>query len=157
KGGGVLDWFFLAMTHWQLGNKDRARACYTAALAWMVRPGGWSVWPAPDDKELRRFRKEAAALLQLPEHLPPIAPKTPRDAVHSWSLIIEDHPKVDWAYSRRGEAYADLKQWDKAIADYSEAIKLNPNSAGLWNQRGLAYGNSGQWEKQIEDVSQAIK
>jgi Flp pilus assembly protein TadD len=33
KGGDSFDWFFLAMAHWQLGEKDRARARYDQAVA----------------------------------------------------------------------------------------------------------------------------
>ena len=50
--------FFLAMTHQQLGNKDKARACYERAVQWMDKNQSRT----PD---LPRFRKEAAAVLGL--------------------------------------------------------------------------------------------
>jgi serine/threonine protein kinase/Flp pilus assembly protein TadD len=50
--------FFLAMAHWQLGRVGEARAWYDKAVAWMEKNG-------PKDKELLRFRAEAAALLGL--------------------------------------------------------------------------------------------
>jgi hypothetical protein len=55
-----LDFFFLAMAHWQLGEKDEARKYYDKAVAWMDKN-------KPDDEELRRFRAEAAALLGVPD------------------------------------------------------------------------------------------
>jgi tetratricopeptide (TPR) repeat protein len=58
KGGDSFDFFFLAMAHWQLGEKDKARAWYDRAVAWMDKNG-------PQDQELKRFRAEAAALLDL--------------------------------------------------------------------------------------------
>jgi hypothetical protein len=60
KGGDSHDWFFLAMTHWQLGAKDKARAWYDRAVQWMDKN-------QPDNEELRRFRAEAAELLGLNE------------------------------------------------------------------------------------------
>jgi superkiller protein 3 len=56
KGGDSSDWFFLAMAHWQLGDKQQARKWYDQAVQWMDKN-------QPEDEELRRFRDEAAQLL----------------------------------------------------------------------------------------------
>jgi serine/threonine protein kinase/Flp pilus assembly protein TadD len=56
KGGDGIDWFFLAMAHWQLGDKLQARSWYDKAIPWMENN-------QPKDEELIRFRTEAAALL----------------------------------------------------------------------------------------------
>jgi tetratricopeptide (TPR) repeat protein len=61
NGGTSTDWFFLAMAHWQLGDKDRARTWYDKAAQWM--DGN-----KPKDPELRRFRAEAAELLGVKEN-----------------------------------------------------------------------------------------
>jgi tetratricopeptide (TPR) repeat protein len=58
KGGDSFDFFFLAMAHWQLGEKDKARAWYDRAVAWMDKN-------SPQNEELKRFRAEATALLGL--------------------------------------------------------------------------------------------
>ena len=50
-------WFFLAMAHRQLGDAAEARRWYDKADAWMEAKGS-------RDEELRRFRAEAAALLE---------------------------------------------------------------------------------------------
>jgi tetratricopeptide (TPR) repeat protein len=47
---------FLAMAHWQLGDKPQARSRYDKAVPWMEKN-------QPKDEELIRFRAEAAALL----------------------------------------------------------------------------------------------
>jgi eukaryotic-like serine/threonine-protein kinase len=57
KGGDGNEWFFLAMAHWRLGEKNKARAWYERATQWMDKN-------QPDNEELRRFRTEAAALLK---------------------------------------------------------------------------------------------
>jgi Flp pilus assembly protein TadD len=38
-------------------------------------------------------------------------------------------------------AYADLKQFEKAVEDYDQAIELNPKDARAFNNRGVVYGN----------------
>jgi serine/threonine protein kinase/Tfp pilus assembly protein PilF len=53
NGGDSIDWFFLAMAHWHLGDKKEARKWYDKAL------GGIN----PYAEDLSRFQTEAAALL----------------------------------------------------------------------------------------------
>jgi serine/threonine protein kinase/Flp pilus assembly protein TadD len=60
RGGDSSDWFFLAMAHWRLGERDKARVWYERAVQWMEKN-------APGHKELSRFRAEAAELLQRKE------------------------------------------------------------------------------------------
>ncbi len=48
--------YFLAMAHWQLGEKEPAHKEYERALEWMERN-------RPKDEELRRFRAEAEELM----------------------------------------------------------------------------------------------
>jgi tetratricopeptide (TPR) repeat protein len=60
KPGNAYDEFFLAMTHWQLGNKAEARKWYDSAVRWMDKNQSGNI-------ELRRFRAEASELLELKE------------------------------------------------------------------------------------------
>lgn len=55
-GADGCDGFFLAMTHWQLGDQAASRKWYDQAVAWMNKN-------QPDNEELGRFRAEAEALL----------------------------------------------------------------------------------------------
>jgi WD40 repeat protein len=52
--------FFLAMAHWQLGDKDEARRWYDQAVEWTDKH-------QPKNEDLRRFRAEAAELMGLNE------------------------------------------------------------------------------------------
>jgi tetratricopeptide (TPR) repeat protein len=56
KGGDSFEFFFLAMAHWQLGDKEKASHWYCKATHWMDQN-------KPQDEELIRFRAEAAVLL----------------------------------------------------------------------------------------------
>ena len=57
-GGDSFQWFFLAMAHWQVGNKEQARKWYDRAVEWADKN-------QPADAQLLRFRAEAAELLGL--------------------------------------------------------------------------------------------
>jgi hypothetical protein len=69
KGGDSNDFFFLAMTHWQLGHPSDAREWFGKGVAWMDQN-------KPGDAELARFRAEAAELLGVLAP-PPRAKRTP--------------------------------------------------------------------------------
>jgi tetratricopeptide (TPR) repeat protein len=56
RKGPIDRWFFLAMAHWRLGEKEKARAWYDQAVRWMDKN-------QPNNEELRRLRAEAANLL----------------------------------------------------------------------------------------------
>ena len=45
---------------------------------------------------------------------------------------------------------------DRAIADYTQAIQLNPKYAPAYYNRGSAWGNKGDFDRAIADYSQAI-
>ncbi len=60
SGGTSVDWFFLAMSLWQLDQKDEAYTWYYKAVDWMEKH-------SPRNKALHRFRNEAAALLRVHE------------------------------------------------------------------------------------------
>lgn len=61
------------------------------------------------------------------------------------------------AYINRGLAYYTLKNFDRAISDYSEAIGLDGESKIAYHNRGLAYKNSGSLDAAISDYSRAIR
>jgi tetratricopeptide (TPR) repeat protein len=62
------------------------------------------------------------------------------------------------AYVRRGDQYSEMKDYDHAIADYTQAIRLKPDYAEAYNNRGLAYSlkSKSEMANAIADYSQAI-
>jgi tetratricopeptide (TPR) repeat protein len=65
--------------------------------------------------------------------------------------------KLAEAYSSRGLAYRLKGEYDRAIQDYGQAIKLNAKSASAYANRGVAYDNKGEYDRAIQDYDQAIK
>jgi len=74
-------------------------------------------------------------------------------------------------YRRRGYSYINKGDYDKAIADLNQAIRLDPKNVDAYINRGIAYLNLGnavpwgevelhkivEYEKAIADFTQAIK
>ena len=47
--------------------------------------------------------------------------------------------------------------YNKAIADYSQAIRLDPNLAPAYRDRGVAYSYSGDYDNALVDFNQALR
>jgi len=61
------------------------------------------------------------------------------------------------AHIGRGNALSGKGQYDLAIWDYGEAIKLDQNSTRAFNDRGVAQQKSGHYDLAIKDFDAAIK
>jgi len=57
----------------------------------------------------------------------------------------------------RGEAHYAKGDYDGAIADFSEAIRLDPKFAIAFSGRGLAYSAKGDHDRAIADFNEAIR
>ena len=52
--------------------------------------------------------------------------------------------KLSQLYNNRGAEYRKKAEYGRAVADSSEAIRLDPNNAPAYAQRGTAYYKAGQ-------------
>jgi tetratricopeptide (TPR) repeat protein len=59
-------------------------------------------------------------------------------------------------YLARGDLYASASNWEAAIADYDQALALNPDYAEAYNNRGYAYYWSYDAARAVEDFNRAI-
>jgi len=59
------------------------------------------------------------------------------------------------AYINRGVSYFHTEEYDKAIGDDTEAIRLNPSDADAYYNRGLAYKSQGKRRKAKADFARA--
>jgi clan AA aspartic protease (TIGR02281 family) len=90
----------------------------------------------------------------------------PDQKIASCSRVITDDaesaPDRAQAYSNRGAAYYDKSEFDRAIADFSEAVKIDANIVApyfalAYSRRGLAAAEKKDYDQAIADYSEAIK
>jgi tetratricopeptide (TPR) repeat protein len=129
NGGRRLGHFavFLAMAHWQRGEKEQARKAFDTAQAWT----GLCYPSELFEDAFPCLWAEAATLLGLPNTRP--APP----ALHPWdrskrpalvALALEAAPEAAMLYRDRGTAHAEAGEWDRAAADFSQYVKRT----GTW-------------------------
>jgi len=56
----------------------------------------------------------------------------------------------------RGNSNYFMKQYDKAVDDWTQAISLNPKLYQAYKNRGTVYSDKGEYDKAIADYNQAI-
>jgi tetratricopeptide (TPR) repeat protein len=57
----------------------------------------------------------------------------------------------------RASAKHDRKDYEGAIADYTQAIRINPNYAEAYNNRGWVRNRAGDFQGAIADLNQVIR
>jgi Flp pilus assembly protein TadD len=71
--------------------------------------------------------------------------------------VIVSGGNLKWAFVSRGNAYFELGRIGDAIADYTEAIRIDPSYGSAVNNRAHAYLTSGDLESALADASRAIQ
>jgi tetratricopeptide (TPR) repeat protein len=61
------------------------------------------------------------------------------------------------SYNLRGSAYYDKGEYDIAIADFNDALKMGSTSGIIYHNRGNAWRGKGEYAKAIDDYSMSIK
>jgi tetratricopeptide (TPR) repeat protein len=131
NGGDSSDWFFLAMVHWQRGEKTLARTWYETA--WL-----WAAVHQPQSVDLARFRTEAATLMGL------------RDA--ETPVKVEDSELVEAL-----DAAVRQIRWDRELASLSRAIEQHPGSPNAWSARANWLLNHGRFAEAEIDYSRLLE
>ena len=67
------------------------------------------------------------------------------------------NPNYAPALNNRGNAYYGKGEFERAIKDYDEAIRMNPKYTAAYDNRGLAYKHKGDSERAIKDFDEAIE
>ncbi|WP_020475296.1 tetratricopeptide repeat protein [Zavarzinella formosa] len=79
-----------------------------------------------------------------------------RDAPDHYTKMLDSDPNNATWYAYRGWANHRLKQSDKALKDYSEAIRIKPLVSAWHNNRGLIYADQKKYDEAIQDYTAAI-
>lgn len=77
------------------------------------------------------------------------------DAVASFTKALELEPDSTAARFQRGNAYVRLEKYGKAIEDYTEVIRRDPQHGKAYHNRALAYWFAGDLVKADEDLKKA--
>lgn len=86
-------------------------------------------------------------------------------AVEDCTEAIRLRPKYAEAYYNRGRGYLGRREFDRAIADFSEAARLDPNMTERCNMklaevylgRGLSNFERGKYDEAIADYTMALQ
>ncbi|MBW4519775.1 MAG: tetratricopeptide repeat protein [Scytolyngbya sp. HA4215-MV1] len=101
----------------------------------------------PFNEKAESFFNQGLDRLQVKNHEGAIA-------AFSESLKIAPDYRV---YLERGKVYAQIGEWQQAIADYTEALMMNPDADSyVHGLRGLAWEKVGNFEAAISDYTQQL-
>jgi hypothetical protein len=78
--------------------------------------------------------------------------------IADFDKIIAHDPQLAVAYFYRGSAYGAKGDRDRAIADFNEAIRLDPNNAQALNGRGYALSrSSAKCSRRLADCNESLR
>jgi tetratricopeptide (TPR) repeat protein len=84
-------------------------------------------------------------------------PPVTKETIPRLDDVVKRYPKDPNAYYRRGQVYAENGDYDHAVADFNEAIRLNPRDPEALNNRCWARAVLGQLPAAIADCSEALR
>ncbi len=109
---------------------------------------------------IEEFEKELRKNGASPVLIEAIRQKSPKPQVISTLkpiLAATPTPPDSAFYRKRGDDYAGKGEYDRAISDYDEAIRLNPQDAVAYYSRGFAYHYKNNQDRAFENYKTAIQ
>ncbi len=79
------------------------------------------------------------------------------NSVDFWSDVIVKYPNSKIAYNNRGYMYNEFGQYDQAIADFNQGIRIDPKFFRLYLNRGLSYQRKKEYESALADYDKSIE
>jgi tetratricopeptide (TPR) repeat protein len=72
-------------------------------------------------------------------------------------FVLKYGPHSAYSHYRRAVGWSEKQEYDKAIADYSEAVRLDPKLADAYEGRGNAWLAKNDYDKAIADHNEAVR
>ncbi len=107
----------------------------------------WGIWLRTDDPVVDPLFQTGMQL---------IAEDKPAAAIEKLNQVIELKPEFAEAWNHRGNAYSDLGEEDRALADYERAIILNPYEFGTLESIGEIWMSRSDYRKAAEYFRRAL-
>jgi tetratricopeptide (TPR) repeat protein len=87
---------------------------------------------------------------------------TPDETIAGCNVVLSQRKRetttsVGHAFYNRGQAYVRKGEHERGIADFSEAIRLDPSDADGFRSRGSAYDDIEKYDLALADYDQALK
>ena len=76
-------------------------------------------------------------------------------AANTETLVSETAKRVEYLIAR-GMEQRQQGEFDRAIADFEEAIELDRENPEAWYNRGLTWGHMGEYKRAINDINRAL-
>ena len=118
-------------------------------------------WGIPEFIRGWRYRKEALAALAAVILLC-LFPVTWmqvgywRNSISLFDHILQVTNRNSIMYNNRGAAYAELRNYPRAIEDFDKAIEIDPKYSKPYYNRGKAYGYLGDHARALGDLDRAV-
>jgi tetratricopeptide (TPR) repeat protein len=77
--------------------------------------------------------------------------------VEDFNEVIHCKPNEIAAFTGRGYAHFQKRDWDEAIDDFKAAIQLNPRNGALYRNLGRVYLTRGEWDEAITNFTQSVR
>jgi tetratricopeptide (TPR) repeat protein len=79
------------------------------------------------------------------------------DANAYFSALLAREPNNAQYYARRGWAWYALGENTRAVADYTQAIRVNPNESDWFMNRGIIYRTLRDYDASVRDFTRALQ
>lgn len=108
----------------------------------------WGIWLRTDDPVTDPLFQTGMALMA-ENDLPA--------AVEKFDEVMALKPEFAEVWNRRGDAYAALGDEERALADYAQALKLNPYEFGAMQSSGEIWMSRSNYRKAAEFFRRALE
>lgn len=108
----------------------------------------WGIWMRTDDPVVDPMFHTGVRLLVENE---------PAEALERLNEVIALKPEFAEAWNRRGDAFAALGDYDRALADYGHAIELNPYQFGTLESCGQIWLERSDYRKAADYFRRALE
>ncbi len=71
--------------------------------------------------------------------------------------MIRLNPQLAWAYANRGNLLDVRGELDRALADFDEALRREPDDGRIYNNRGRCHARRGEFDKALADFDEAVR